>query len=63
MSPMRPIESTWHFAMRMLTMQLLYALLLCYQCVVTLTGASTENGGDEGHDNSTVPKVNSYKQG
>jgi hypothetical protein len=47
----------------MFTMQLLYALLLCYQSVVTLTGANTENGGEEGQDNSAVPKVNSYKQG
>ncbi|XP_023709353.1 inter-alpha-trypsin inhibitor heavy chain H4 isoform X1 [Cryptotermes secundus] len=42
--------------MRMLTMQLLCALLLCYQSVVTLTAATTENGGDVGHHNSTVPK-------
>lgn len=60
---MRSIEGTRHFAMRILTMQLLCALLLCYQSVVTLTAANTENGGDEGHYNSTVPKVNSYKQG
>jgi hypothetical protein len=40
------------------TMQLLYGLLLCYQSVVTLTGADIGNGGDEGQDNLAVPKVN-----
>jgi hypothetical protein len=60
---MRPTEGTWHFAMRMLKMHLLYVLLLCYQSVVTLTGANSENVGDDGQENSTVPKVNSYKQG